>query len=533
MSNKIKIFLLIIIYVNCFAQSSNRTEKTGIVTIVTSQNIYVRFESTKGILKDDTLYSLVNNEKVPVVIVKFISTSSVSGSHTGSIQLKVGDPVKAFIKSEIKPNGTEAKTDTTQNRPVTTATEYHPKSIIRKRTQGRFTISSYSDLSNTSGIPNYQRWRYSFSYNADSIGNSPVSLSSYVNFLYRADQWSDVKNNIGSGTRIYDLSLKYDVSKSTWFTLGRKINFNTSSLGAIDGLQFESVFKGFIFGVIAGSRPDFTNYSYNAKLFEYGGYIARTDSIGNASVQNSIGLFQQTNDLTTDRRFLYYQNTTNPTQNLSFFFSTEIDLYKRNNGLPQNTFDLTSLYLISSYTPTDWLSFSASYDARKNTVYWETFKTIPDSILQSAIRTGLSLRMNIRPYKYIWLSGYFGYEASKYDPSPSRNYGTTIGYNMLPIIQSSAFFSYNRIETGYVSGNYYSANLSKDLLEGFVNLGIGYKHVAYDFTQSSIAQLLQNIGSLDLSFRIYSTSFLSLTYEGTFEQKNTYTRLYINLSTRF
>ena len=351
MNNKIKFFLLIIITGNCFAQIINRTEKTGIVTIVTSQSIYVRFENTKGILKDDTLFSIIHNTKVPAVIVKFISSFSLSGAQTNNIKLKIGDSVKAFIKLEEMPKLTQAKTDTTRNQPATMATEYHPKSILKKRTQGRFSISSYSDLSNTSGIPNYQRWRYSFSYNADSIGNSPLSLSSYINFLYRADQWSDVKNNLGSGTRIYDLSLKYDFSKTTWFILGRKINFNTSSLGAIDGLQFESVFKGFIFGVIAGSRPNFTDYGFNAKLFEYGGYIARSDSIGNVSIHNSIGLFQQTNDLITDRKFLYYQNTTNPTQNLSLFFSSEIDLYKRNNGLPQNAFELTSLYLISSYTP--------------------------------------------------------------------------------------------------------------------------------------------------------------------------------------
>lgn len=194
---------------------------------------------------------------------------------------------------------------------------------------------------------------------------------------------------------------------------------------------------------------------------------------------------------------------------------------------------MTSLFLLSSYTPSDWLSMSVSYDARKNTVYWETFKSIADSILESVIRRGLSLRVNVRPYKYIWLSGYFGYQYSKDDPKPSRNFGATVGYTMLPLIESAAYLGYNRIETGYVAGNYYSANLNKDIFNGLMNVGVGYKHVAYNFTQSSISQLLQDIASLDLSFRIFSTSFLSISYEGTFEQKNTYSRMYISLSTRF
>ena len=113
--------------------------------------------------------------------------------------------------------------------------------------------------------------------------------------------------------------------------------------------------------------------------------------------------------------------------------------------------------------------------------------------------------MNLRPYRYIWLNGNFGYENSKYDPKPSRNYGTSIGFTMLPIILSSAYFSFTRIETGYEAGNYYSGNLNKDFFEGVLNLGLGYKHGTYDFIQSSTPQLLQNIGSW-----IYPSGFIQL-----------------------
>ena len=530
------LFILLFSALNLSAQKYFQEERVGKISFITSQNIYVRFDNTEGIATNDTLYTDVKGILKPVIIVKFISTTSCSGIAINNYQLKVGDEIKLFAKLPDTSKSVAVKVDkqnplqeaiTKGKDAEVTVTPYYSKKI-----RGNLSISSYSNLSNADGLPNSQNWRYSFSMDADSIFRSPLSFTSYINFSYRSDRWNDVQNNIGDALKVYDLSINYKISDKTKITLGRKINIRTSSLGAIDGLQLETSISKFAIGAIIGSRPNFTDYGYDIKLFEYGGYLYRSDSLGSASIQNTVGIFQQTNNFKTDRRFLYFQNNSNLTQNLGLFFSSEIDLYKRKNGIDQSSFDLTSLFILGSYSLNNWLNFSASYDARKNVVYYETYKNLADSILASSTQQGFGLRMNLRPFNYLWLGFNYGYRFSKDDPQPSRNYGINLSYIQLPLIMSSVYLSYNKIESGYVNGNYLGATINKDLFNGEMNVGLGLKRINYQFLSGS-PDLIQNIGNLDLSWHLFYNSFLTISYEGTFQETTTYSRIYFSINTRF
>ena len=522
--------------VDLSAQEVSKLEKLGNVSFVTSQNIYIRFESTDGISIDDTLYISVKGVLNPAIIVKFISTTSCSGIAINNYQLKVGDQVKTFVKlpeitkpvsEKIDKKNSLKETIIEEKNTVRTVTPYYTKKI-----RGNLSISSYSNLSNSNGSPDFQNWRYSFSMDADSLFRSPLSFTSYINFSYRADRWSDIQKNVGEALKIYDLALSYKFGDQTKITLGRKINIRTSSLGAIDGLQLETSISKFVMGIVAGSRPNFLDYGFNIKMFEYGGYLFRSDSLGSITLQNTIGIFQQTNDFKTDRRFLYFQHNNNLTQNLGIFASSEVDLYKRKNGVEESSFDITSLYLSGYYSLNNWLNLSASYDARKNVIYYETFKSFADSVLESATRQGLGLRIGLRPFNYVWLGFNYGYRFSKDDPQPSRNYGASLSYIQLPLVLSSIYLSYNKIESGYMNGDYYSASINKDLFSGIMNIGFGFKRVNYQFLSSS-QSLVQNIGNLDLSWRLFNNSFFTLSYEGTFQETTTYSRIYFSINTRF
>ena len=536
MIKNIFVLIFIICAIKLSAQKLFEKERIGKISFITSQNIYVRFENTEGITTNDTLYTNIKGILKPVIIVKFISTTSCSGIAINSYQSKVGDEIKVFAKltDTVKPVAEKVdekkslQKTVIENKDVTvTVTPYYTKKI-----RGNFSISSYSNLSNSNGAPDFQNWRYSFSMDADSIFSSPLSFTSYINFSYRADRWNDIQKNIGDALKVYDLSINYKISAKTNIILGRKINIRTSSLGAIDGLQLETSISNFVIGAIAGSRPNFTNYGYDIKMFEYGGYLFRNDTLGNVSMQNTVGIFQQTNNFKTDRRFLYFQHNSNLTQNLGLFFSSEVDLYKRKNGIDQSSFDFTSLFILGSYSLNNWLNFSASYDARKNIVYYETYKNYADSVLESSTRQGFGLRMNLRPLNYLWLGFNYGYRFSKDDPQPSRNYGVNLSYIQLPLILSSVYLSYNKIESGYVNGDYYSAAINKDLFNGEMNVGLGLKRVNYQFLSGS-PDLIQNIGNLDLSWRLFYNNFLTISYEGTFQETTTYSRIYLSINTRF
>jgi hypothetical protein len=473
----------------------------------------------------------------PAVVVQFISSNSCSGVLVTNHQFKVEDEVIATIKKqsdERKENITEiAKTTPTSTKEIIPAIDSKKHSVaVWAKVSGNLSLSSYSNKSNGPSSADFQHWRFNLAVDADSVARSPLFFSSYVNFAYRADKWSQVTNNIGQALKIYDLAIRYDFSSITKITLGRKINFKTSSLGAIDGLQFETSIKKFVLGVVAGSHPSFTDYGYDVKMFEYGGYVYRSDTLNTVAMQNTLGVFEQTNNFKTDRRFLYFQHTNNLTPTLGFFVSSEFDLYKKQKGVSKSIFDMTSLFAMCSFNPSSWFGLSTSYDARKNVIYYETFKTYADSILESATRQGLTARINLRPFNYVWLGFNYGYRFSKDDPRPSKNYGVNFNYLLLPFISSSLNLNFNRIESGYVTGNYYGASLSKDLFSGEMNLSAGYKKIEYKFP-SGAADFFQHVGNLDLSWRIIRSLFFTMSYEGTFQDKLTYGRLYLSLSQRF
>lgn len=541
--NKIKYIILLSVFVSGIktAQTKEKIQKEGKISFVTSQNIYVRFDNTEGIKREDTLFAASGGRLQPAMVVKYISTTSCSGEAVKNQSFTAGQSLIAFVESSFKPpevvvnkefKGVQADLNQTANPGNKIPVKSSGRIIEQKRTQGRFSVSSYSNFSNTPGITDIQRWRYSLSVKSDSIMNSPVSFSGYVNMAYRTDHWSGVTNNLGSALRFYEFALQYDLSKSSRFFIGRKINPKTSSLGAVDGLQMEIDLNKFVIGAVAGSRPSFTDYGLDAKLFQYGGYVYRSDSIFSVAMQNTIGIFQQTNNFKTDRRFLYWQHSNSLTQNLGFFISSEFDLYKRQKGIDKNIFDMTSMFVMGTYTPASWLSLNATYDARKNVVYYETFKNIADSILESSLRQGLGFRANVRPFNFVWISALYNYRFAASDPKPSRNYGGSFSYTQIPLINSSFYFNYNKIETAYLTGNYFSANMNKDIFNGDINIGIGYRKVDYNF-YSGLNTLKQNIAAFEITWRISSMFFFTLNYEGTFQDKSSFSNLFCTFNVRF
>ena len=109
---------------------------------------------------------------------------------------------------------------------------------------------------------------------------------------------------------------------------------------------------------------------------------------------------QQMNGSNIDRRFIYFQHSNSIIKNLYFIGTLEADLYKmtvdtvNNTEKTSGTFDLTGIFLSLRYRLSDRFSISGSYDARKNVIYYETYKTYVDRLLEDQMRQGYRLQMN-------------------------------------------------------------------------------------------------------------------------------------------
>ena len=473
-----------ITFSNSFLEDKKIVE--GTVSYISSQNIYVKFNNTEGIEIGDTLFLLEQNNYVPAIKIDYKSSSSCAGVSITDNKIEVNTKLFAFVpngKDEIGTDQsavTEAAITSAVIAPEVAETEITTKTTLNPlpTLSGRFSIQSYSNFTNQSSSFDYQRWRYTFQLNANSIGGSGLFYSQYLSFAYRASDWNYISSNLEDAFRAYDLTLGYNFNNVSLLWAGRHLNPKISNVGPIDGLQFETSFSGWSVGAAVGSRPDLENMGWDYNLFEYGAYVYRADEIAKGDMFNTLGYFTQTNDFKTDRRFIYYQHSNSAIENTRIFFSTEIDLYKIVNGQSESEFSLTSLYTSINISPSDLFSLFLSYDARKNVIYYETFKNFIDSVYENETRQGFRTRLTLRPVRNLYFGADYGYRYRPGDPKPSNNYGGYITYSQIPGIESSMTGSFSRINSSYVNGDIWSINLSKPLVIG-LDLYLGYRYRAH------------------------------------------------------
>lgn len=566
-NNLLRIFLpALFLFVATLAQGQEkRNEFSGKVTYMTSQHIYARFDGTNDLQVGDTIFIRNESGLKPLMLIESKSSYSVVGQPFPDVEVSLGQEIVGRSGRKAEP---EAKIDKIQSASKKEEAETVVDSLSRKaepevkvekvqfaskkrkseaaadsvsrapktsefkqKIRGRISLSSYSSFSNATSSDSH-RMRYSLSLQANNINNSRFSAEAYTNFSYLASSWSVVPDSLFNALKVYSLAVRYQAGDQTDIWLGRKINPNLSNIGAIDGLQVETGLKNFRFGGIAGFRPDYSDYGFNSDLLEYGAYLVHQYKNGLGAMRSSLAFFNQTNNGKTDRRFLYLQHTNSLAKNVFLFLSSEVDLYKKQDSISANTFRLTSFYASLRYRINQQLWVDASYDNRKNVIYYETFKNWVDQLMDEATRQGVQLRINYRPVRLVTIGLNSSYRKRDTDPKASTSYHGFLSFNQVPKLDATITLSANRLKTVYLDGSVFGLRVYKDFWDGKLYSTLGYRHVDYQFTGSG-ASLLQHVGELDLSWRIARKLSLSVNYEATFEKKDNYNRIYINLTKRF
>lgn len=514
--------------------------KEGSVSFITSQNVYVKFESTSTIQVGDTLFVLQDSKRIPALIVNNLSSISCVCSSISNLKLLVADKVSTQFKlPEPKQPNTVAPTPPIQGLasvPDTAKSKKEVSKELKQSISGRISVSSYSNFSSISDLS--QRMQYSLSINARNIGDSKLSGEAYISFAHKLNEWDEVKANIFNGLKIYNLNFSYSINKNNTLWAGRKINNRISNVGAVDGIQYETKLKSFVAGFFAGTRPDYLDYSFNAKLLQYGAYLSHDVNTAKGNMQSTVAFVEQKNNGFTDRRFAYFQHSNALLTNLYFFGSVEFDLYKKVLNVQDSTFtqdnrpSLSNVYVSLRYKIFKQLSVSLSYSTRQNVIYYETYKSFLEQLLAMASTQGYSLQLNYRPLKNLSVGVNGGYRYSKQDASPSKNLYTYATYSNIPGLNASATISTTLMQTPYLNGTIYSAGLSRDIIPGKLYGGLDYRYVKYKFMNAE-TPLVQNVGEINLTWRMMKKLSLSMNYEGTFEKGRNYDRVYVNLTQRF
>ena len=254
------IFSLVVLFsLELYAQDASKTVQ-GTISFVTSNNVYVRFDSTENIAIGKTLQFAGND----CLLVTEKSSSSIVCSVLNNCPIQKGDVVTYTftpVSKEVA-DPPDPKQEVIPARPI--EPEVDEADLLNKeKISGRVTLSSYNSFSDVRD--DRHRFRTRFSLNADHIGDSKFSIESFL--VYRnLSAYGDDENSRTNIFNVYNLNVRFDATPDLLITAGRKINPKTSSIGAVDGLQVEKYFGNFYVGGLGGFRPDFEDYGFNSDL---------------------------------------------------------------------------------------------------------------------------------------------------------------------------------------------------------------------------------------------------------------------------
>lgn len=463
----------------------------GSVSFITSQNIYVRFNSTSGIGQGDTL--LLDDNKLfrPCLLVQQKSSTSCVCILIEDCTVDKGD--KVFFRT-LKPDlpasliNEEEPDELVQESEVfdvdSVALELQdPLSQLPEQLEkirARISASTYSTFDPDYGDRHRSMLRMSL--DVDNINNSRFSFESYINYRRNFGESPSVSSLGNSFLRLYNLNLSYQADSSMTFTLGRKINRKMSSVGAIDGLQFDKSFGGFYTGAIIGFRPDIIAFDFNPSLLEYGVYFGTDIRRPNSYGQFTFGILEQRNGAAIDRRYSYLQFSNTLYRNLNLFASAEFDLYSFDTQAKSYSPQLTNIYLSARYRLSRRISISMAYDARKRIIYYETLRTDLERLLDDdETRQGIRLRINFKPIQLV----YAGISYSKRFQSDNQNKSDNInGFASLariPGIGGRLILNYNQNKSNYLNSQIISLRHSRTIFRNILEADFYYRNVNYNY----------------------------------------------------
>lgn len=501
----------------------------GSVSFLSTRNVYVKFASTKKIAIGDTLFLSQSEKFIPATVVSNKASTSIVSSPLENMEFKVGTALFAKVKGETKDVKKEVEANTllspeedhTEDDAI--APNLRPEintpetPLLKQKIKGRISAASYSNMSD---YRNRHRMRYSFNFTGKNIKQSKFSFQTYINFRHTLGEWDRVQENLNQALKIYNLSAQYDFDSTSTLVLGRKINSKISSMGAIDGLQYEKRFGNFTLGAILGSRPDFLDYSINPNLFQTGLYM----SLANPKTvkkyrQTTFGFIEQRNRGHVDRRLMYFQHSGQLSKRLSMFGSFEVDLYENINNEIRGKVELTNLYVSFRYRLSRKFQLRAAYDNRKNIIYYESYKDFIERLIENETRQGLRLGFTYRPFKYISWGINSSLRFQKNKENEAKNLSTYLNISRVPVLNLRANIRANFLRTGYLDSNIYSLRLSKSIVKGILNADAYYRRVNY-FYKNSESQVQQNVIGSSLSLRLIKKLTFYFYYEGTFDSRN-------------
>ena len=526
-----KLFLLTIFsFVMHHLGAQETAMPEGTISYLSKNKVYIRFNDTKSMKIGDTLTVWQDEKWKKALVIESLSSQSCVSQAILTITFTIGDKIRTIPKENIATKKIIPDAIKPDLSVKETAVKKDSLTKPKQRIESRLSIATNG--SRDKNARDFDRVRTTATLDIDNIRDSKFSLESYVNYTHKLGTPIN-DSTFQADFKIYSMALSYASDNGIVLSMGRKMNNHLANMGAIDGLQIEKKFKKLTLGAFGGTRPDNQDYSFNSNLGQFGGYMAHEIITSNGPIQTSIAFAEQKYFSATDRRFIYFQHSNAWLKKLQFFYSIECELFQNINQIKTNRFNLTSTYFSLRYKPSNKISFTTSYDNRKNIIYYETYRSYIEQLINQETRQGFRLQMNYRilPLINLSLSSFYRFQSNR--PDPTKNYFANLSFSQIPKLKASFNMNFNYMNTYYFSGSILGTSITKDLFKGLVSTELSYRKVDYRFFNKDQGTLNQHIWGFSLNIYGKKRTSLMVSYEGTYEPNVQYGRYYLSLTKRF
>jgi hypothetical protein len=527
------ISLLCLFFIPCV--SAKERIVSGKVTYLTAGSVYTSLGREMGTTDSLRIIVYRGNDTLAILqVYAWSSKSSVSHILERRKQFGIGDSVKTTLPvSTIEETILPAKQDTSvSSKPKTipsnlslTVPPQESPSLIKMK--GRISVQYNTMMSDYSSL-DFQQSGLVLNLHGEAPG-TPMKFELYGNLRTTARGAAGLfANGSTNDSRIYRMSLEYD-DRVNILSLGRIFPAYSSSIGYVDGISVARRFGSITGGFAVGFQPNTSLQmpsTDNKMLLLFTRYQGGDTWKTTADVTYG----RVWSDANTEREAVSTLFNLYSPGGVSIYANSEIQLHKASQG-NYNGAPVLSLFLCSiNYRFSDIITAGVGTDASRPIYTRASTQLIPDSLLDSQLRTGISFNVNLSPWKGIGF--YNTYTARSSNEGFGKEYSNSSNIYVVNIGGTGVMVRGNYLlnESGLTNTQGYGMAVQRNLVG--VDCSVRFQQYRSDLQQFDIINSSTTI-AIDLTAILSSRLTLFGSLEKLQGSGNTSTSLFLELSMRF
>ena len=506
----------------------------GRVTFLASGSVYLSMGRNVGMEDSDRVFVLRSSDTIAVLKVFAVSSkSSVCKIIEERKTIQAGDSALAVVTNP-PPAATpvlqkfdstaEARIDTSSGKPFS-----HPAPAEEKlfTIRGRIGLQYDAMLFDNAAL-NSQQPGLIVSLRGNMTG-APIKFDIYGTLRNTGvNNSSPFSSKATNDSRLYRFSFEYD-DQSIIIGAGRILPVYASSVGYIDGVSAAHRMGKFVSGIAIGFQPDAALQwpaSGMKKFLLFTQYQPEdawntTASASYARVWSPIGI--------EGEAISAYLSLYSP-DGFSLYASSDIGLRRLSSGENRFSPALSLLVCSANYRFSEIVTAGISVDGSRPVYSLSSNRTIPDSLLDNQLRSGVSFNTSVA----LWRSSgiYDSYTIRPGGTGFSAEYSnsSTLFYNNIVMSGINLRLIYLTNESSLSTTQGYGFNLHRNIFG--VDLGVRYQQNRSDIPQLNTINTTKTLGA-DCSAFLTNQLTLMASFDLMSGLGSTSKSIFIELSRRF